>query len=50
MKKQYERPTAEKVSFQLTEDVADISVNESIAQGGGYWGSINEMEEGYQNP
>ena len=48
MKKQYEKPSVEKVSFQQTENIADIEGG-SIGQGGGYWGPTNETEEGYQN-
>lgn len=47
MKKAYEQPTAQKVSFQLTENIADID-GTSIDQGVVVWSMDSKGE--YQFP
>lgn len=49
MKKNYERPTVEKLNFQLTDDIANPTIEgKSVIEGGGF---IPENAEGnYQLP
>lgn len=42
MKKKYEKPSLEKVSFQQINDIAEIEASSNpIDQGGGEWDALN---------